>query len=42
VREGREPYVTGRDARRALAVALACIESVQRHAPAPVDQGAGR
>jgi myo-inositol 2-dehydrogenase/D-chiro-inositol 1-dehydrogenase len=42
VQEGREPYVTGRDARRALAVALACIESVQGHAPAPVDQGAAR
>ena len=36
VGEGRQPYVTGRDARRALAVALACIESVQRHAPVPV------
>lgn len=35
--EGRQPYVTGSDARRALAVALACIESVQRHAPVPVD-----
>jgi myo-inositol 2-dehydrogenase/D-chiro-inositol 1-dehydrogenase len=33
VREGRDPYVTGRDARRALAVALACIESVQAKAP---------
>ena len=42
VQEGREPYVTGRDARRALAVALACTESVQGHAPAPVDQGAAR
>lgn len=29
VRSGSEPEVTGRDARRALAVALACIESVQ-------------
>ena len=38
VREGREPYVTGRDARRALAVALACVTSVQNHAPAPVEQ----
>ncbi len=36
VTERRQPYVTGRDARRALAVALACIESVQRHAPVPV------
>ena len=36
VREGRTPYVNGVDARRALSVALACIESAQRHAPAPV------
>ncbi|MET0999603.1 MAG: Gfo/Idh/MocA family oxidoreductase [Marmoricola sp.] len=36
VREGRPPSVTGEDARRALAVALACIESVQRNAPAKV------
>ena len=36
VTEARQPYVTGRDARRALAVALASIESVQRHAPVPV------
>ena len=28
VREGRPPAVTGEDARRALAIALACIESV--------------
>ena len=35
-REGRPPSVTGRDARRALAVALACIESVQTNRPAPV------
>lgn len=41
VREGREPYVTGRDARRALAVALACVESVSTHAPAAVATGAG-
>jgi myo-inositol 2-dehydrogenase/D-chiro-inositol 1-dehydrogenase len=33
VPEGREPYVNGHDARRALAVALACLESVQRNAP---------
>jgi myo-inositol 2-dehydrogenase / D-chiro-inositol 1-dehydrogenase len=33
VREGRRPYVTGRDARRALAVALACIDSYTAHAP---------
>jgi myo-inositol 2-dehydrogenase/D-chiro-inositol 1-dehydrogenase len=36
VREQRAPSVTGTDARRALAVALACIESVQTHAPARV------
>ena len=40
VREGREPSVTGRDARRALAVALACVESVRAHAPVAVT-GAG-
>lgn len=33
IRGGRPPLVTGADARRALAIALACIESVQRHAP---------
>jgi myo-inositol 2-dehydrogenase / D-chiro-inositol 1-dehydrogenase len=32
----REPAVTGHDARRALAVALACIESVQTGRPARV------
>jgi len=37
VREGRDPYVTGHDARRALAVALACIESVKTNAPVTVD-----
>ena len=37
VQEGREPYVGGRDARRALAVALACADSVTAHAPVPVD-----
>jgi len=36
VREGRPPAVTGEDARRALAVALACIESVQHNAPVPI------
>ena len=36
VRDRREPAVTGHDARRALAVALACIESVQNQAPAKV------
>ncbi|WP_369069888.1 Gfo/Idh/MocA family oxidoreductase [Kineococcus terrestris] len=34
VREGRAPSVTGRDARRALAVALACVESVRTGLPA--------
>jgi myo-inositol 2-dehydrogenase/D-chiro-inositol 1-dehydrogenase len=33
VREDREPVVTGTDARRALAVALACVESVRSAAP---------
>ncbi|GAA4970062.1 Gfo/Idh/MocA family oxidoreductase [Kineococcus glutinatus] len=33
VREGRAPAVTGHDARRALAVALACIESVRTGLP---------
>ena len=32
IREGRKPSVTGVDARRALAVALACVESYQAHA----------
>ena len=36
VRERRTPAVTGVDARRALAVALACIESCETHAPAAV------
>ena len=36
VREGRAPSVTGEDARRALAVALACIESCRTNAPAKV------
>ncbi len=40
VREGREPSVTGRDARRALAVALACVESVRAHAPVAVTEAA--
>jgi myo-inositol 2-dehydrogenase/D-chiro-inositol 1-dehydrogenase len=38
VREGRAPSVTGEDARRALAVALACIESVHANTPARVAQ----
>ena len=33
IQQARQPYVTGHDARRALAVALACIESVQTRAP---------
>lgn len=37
VREGRAPCVTGRDARRALQIALACIESVRRHAPVAIE-----
>ena len=41
VTDHRDPYVTGDDARRALAVALACIESVQKHAPVPVPIGDG-
>jgi myo-inositol 2-dehydrogenase/D-chiro-inositol 1-dehydrogenase len=36
VRGGRPPAVTGEDARRALAVALACIESVEKHAPVAI------
>ncbi|HET9874069.1 MAG TPA: Gfo/Idh/MocA family oxidoreductase [Propionibacteriaceae bacterium] len=39
IREQRDPYVTGKDARRALAIALACIDSVQKHAPVPVPCG---
>ncbi|WP_432510643.1 Gfo/Idh/MocA family oxidoreductase [Kineococcus sp. SYSU DK001] len=33
VREGREPAVTGHDARRALAIALSCIASVRSGGP---------
>jgi myo-inositol 2-dehydrogenase/D-chiro-inositol 1-dehydrogenase len=40
IQQGRQPYVTGQDARRALAVALACIESSQTNAPAAVDPSA--
>jgi myo-inositol 2-dehydrogenase/D-chiro-inositol 1-dehydrogenase len=36
VREQREPAVTGVDARRALAVALACVESIQSGTPVGV------
>lgn len=38
VREGRPPAVTGEDARRALLVALACIESVKTATPVLVDK----
>jgi myo-inositol 2-dehydrogenase/D-chiro-inositol 1-dehydrogenase len=41
VRERREPAVTGRDARRALAVALACIESTESAAPVSVEEVGG-
>jgi len=40
IRQARQPYVTGQDARRALAVALACIESVQAHAPIAIHPSA--
>lgn len=33
VQEGRKPAVTGRDARRALSIALSCIESVRTGRP---------
>jgi myo-inositol 2-dehydrogenase/D-chiro-inositol 1-dehydrogenase len=36
VRERRAPSVTGADARRALAIAMACVESVTNHGPAVV------
>src|SRR4051794_14154463 len=39
VRQGREPVVTGRDARRALALALACVDSVEAHGPVTVASG---
>ncbi len=38
VREGHPPAVTGEDARRALLVALACIESVKTATPVLVDK----
>jgi myo-inositol 2-dehydrogenase/D-chiro-inositol 1-dehydrogenase len=38
IREGRTPTVTGQDARRALVLALASIESVKTAAPVPVDK----
>jgi myo-inositol 2-dehydrogenase / D-chiro-inositol 1-dehydrogenase len=42
VREGRVPPVTGQDARRALAIALAAIESFRAGAPVRVDPGSPR
>jgi len=42
IQQGCQPYVTGQDARRALGVALACIESVQTHAPITIDRSAAR
>jgi myo-inositol 2-dehydrogenase/D-chiro-inositol 1-dehydrogenase len=38
VRQGRTPAVTGQDARRALLLALASIESVKTRTPVPVDK----
>jgi myo-inositol 2-dehydrogenase / D-chiro-inositol 1-dehydrogenase len=38
IQQARQPYVTGQDARRALHIALACIESVQAHAPIAIDR----
>ena len=38
VREGRTPAVTGEDARRALSLALASVESVKTGAPVPVQR----
>lgn len=37
VRTGRTPAVTGADARAALAIAQAAVESVRNHAPVPVN-----
>ncbi|MGH1562649.1 Gfo/Idh/MocA family oxidoreductase [Mumia sp. DW29H23] len=39
VQEGRAPYVTGADARAALAIAQACIASMQADARVEVDKG---
>lgn len=39
VSEGRTPCVTGEDARAALAIALACIESVKSGGPVPIASG---
>jgi myo-inositol 2-dehydrogenase / D-chiro-inositol 1-dehydrogenase len=38
IQQARQPYVAGQDVRRALAVTLACIESVQTHAPITIDR----
>jgi len=38
VREGRSPAVGGHDARAALRIALACIESIERGGPVRVDE----
>lgn len=38
IQQARQPYVTGQDARRALHIALACIESVRAHAPIAIDR----
>ncbi|MFP3669467.1 Gfo/Idh/MocA family oxidoreductase [Priestia sp. SIMBA_032] len=38
VRTGSTPYATGVDARRALSIALACIESVKTNAPVKIKQ----
>jgi myo-inositol 2-dehydrogenase / D-chiro-inositol 1-dehydrogenase len=42
VREGRTPSVTGKDARRALGVALACMESFRAGTPVRVDLSSPR
>ncbi|MED3928988.1 Gfo/Idh/MocA family oxidoreductase, partial [Priestia megaterium] len=36
IRTGTIPYVTGRAARRALSIALACIESVKTNTPVKI------
>jgi myo-inositol 2-dehydrogenase/D-chiro-inositol 1-dehydrogenase len=38
VRNESTPYVTGNDARRALSIALACIESVKTNAPVKIKE----
>jgi len=38
VRNQSTPYVTGNDARRALSIALACIESVKTNAPVKIKE----